>query len=432
MRSGKYLEYASNLLGSHTPLLDKQQLKLFVNKFVNSRDRYLEICAKKGSPLFLIDQQALIKKASQFKTAFHAHIPDAYFYYAMKSNNHPLVSRNLVEQGFGLDVSSGKELGEALANNPSSIIFSGPGKTIQELTLACEHSGKVTVLMDSFAELKQLEQAAAKSNVRVRAGVRLMIEENGLWRKFGIPLRTLSQFFKEAKACTHVDLCGLQFHASWNLDTSKQTDFLARLGKELAKMDAPTLQSIKFVDIGGGYWPAEGEWMQPSATPEGKLKQCLDPQISEGMDHRCFEALAIDEFARQIAEALNENLFKYVKCNIFLEPGRWISNESMHILLKVMDKKAEDVVITDGGTNMIGWDRYETDYCPVINLSRPSSVEHSCMIFGSLCTPHDLWGYHYFGDGIEAGDVLLVANQGAYTYSLRQEFIKPLPSCEVV
>jgi hypothetical protein len=48
------------------------------------------------------------------------------------------------------------------------------------------------------------------------------------------------------------------------------------------------------------------------------------------------------------------------------------------------------------------------------------------MILGSLCTPHDVWGYGYFGDGIEPGDVLLVPSQGAYTYSLRQLFIKPL------
>jgi len=36
-------------------------------------------------------------------------------------------------------------------------------------------------------------------------------------------------------------------------------------------------------------------------------------------------------------------------------------------------------------------------------------------------------GYSYFGKDIDVGDVLLVPNQGAYTYSLRQEFIKPLP-----
>jgi diaminopimelate decarboxylase len=116
-----------------------------------------------------------------------------------------------------------------------------------------------------------------------------------------------------------------------------------------------------------------------------------------------------------------------VDCLFYAEPGRWLCNDAMHILLTVVDKKSEDLVITDGGTNIIGWERFETDYFPVINLSRPSKSEHKCFILGSLCTPHDVWGYGYFGKGIEPGDLLLIPNQGAYTYSLRQEFIKPLP-----
>jgi diaminopimelate decarboxylase len=97
----------------------------------------------------------------------------------------------------------------------------------------------------------------------------------------------------------------------------------------------------------------------------------------------------------------------------------------MHILLTVVDKKAKDLIITDGGTNIIGWERFEHDYAPIINLSRPALTEHECLILGSLCTPHDVWGYGYFGDGIEIGDALLIPGQGAYTYSLRQKFIKP-------
>jgi diaminopimelate decarboxylase len=77
--------------------------------------------------------------------------------------------------------------------------------------------------------------------------------------------------------------------------------------------------------------------------------------------------------------------------------------------------------------NAVGWERFETEFSPVINLSRPDTIEHKSLVMGSLCTPHDVWGYGYFGQRIEVGDVLLIPQQGAYTYSLRQEFIKPLP-----
>ena len=104
----------------------------------------------------------------------------------------------------------------------------------------------------------------------------------------------------------------------------------------------------------------------------------------------------------------------------------------MHLVLKVVDVKSPDLVITDGGTNAVGWERFEHDYFPVINLTQPGLTEHPCLVLGSLCTPHDVWGFSYHGYGIAEGDVLLVPDQGAYTYSLRQEFIKPLPGTAIL
>ena len=141
---------------------------------------------------------------------------------------------------------------------------------------------------------------------------------------------------------------------------------------------------------------------------------------------RC--SAAIEEFASAISDAVRRHLFSHVCCRICTEPGRWLCNDAMHLLLTVVDRKGKDLVITDGGTNAIGWERFETDYFPVINLSRPGLSERACRILGSLCTPHDVWGYCYWGEDIQAGDILLIPTQGAYTYSLRQEFIKPLPT----
>jgi len=91
-----------------------------------------------------------------------------------------------------------------------------------------------------------------------------------------------------------------------------------------------------------------------------------------------------------------------------------------------LSKKDKDVVITDGGINLLGWERPLSEFIPIINLTRPSLKERPLRIFGSLCTPLDIWGSSIFGEGAFPGDILLVPNQGAYTYSLRQSFIKPI------
>jgi len=137
-------------------------------------------------------------------------------------------------------------------------------------------------------------------------------------------------------------------------------------------------------------------------------------------------------FAEQLADVIERKIQPLVDCRICFEPGRWICNDSMHIFIKVLDKKADDLVITDAGINILGWERYETDYSPVLNLTQSAMTEKPCHILGSLCTPHDVWGYAYFGKDIQEGDLLMIPNQGAYTYSLRQQFIKPLPIVLVV
>jgi len=354
-------------------------------------------------------------------------LPAAGFYYAVKSNNHPDVARTMLEAGFGLDVSSGLELEMALSIGARDIVFSGPGKTNAELQLAAAQADRVTVLIDSPGELHRLESIAAQFDQRMRCGVRLTVNPNGLWRKFGIVPQTLPSFWDEASRCRHIRLLGLQFHTSWNMSPDPQIEFIRNLGNVLAEMPAAFISQLEFIDIGGGYWPSQGEWLQPAGTPEGRLLEALGQQTRPAAAHYRLPATGIEKFAEGLSAAIQRHLFSVANCRICLEPGRWICNDAVQLLFTVVDKKAPDLVITDAGTNAIGWERFETDYFPVLNLTRPAMDEKPCHVLGSLCTPHDVWGYAYWGEDIEPGDILMIPNQGAYTYSLRQNFIKPLP-----
>jgi diaminopimelate decarboxylase len=421
------LKKAAEVLQQPNSILDYDEVAAFVGSFLKRADTFVEAVERHGSPLYVFDEGILLERVAQFAAAFKETLDDIRIFYAVKSNNHPALVGSLVRSGLGLDVSSGLELELALRSNCSDIIFSGPGKTEKELQLAAGHSDRVTVLMDSFGELDRLENAAAELQTRIKAGVRLNTDDRGLWRKFGIPLSRLDSFMQNAAGCSHVLLEGLQFHSSWNLDPGQQVNFIARLGESLQNLAQNRRELIKFIDIGGGYWPPQGEWLQWAGTSKGRLHRALLNTRSPSTEHYKLPSSPITTFAEKIGAAIQRHVTPYVDCRFYAEPGRWLCNDAMHILLTVVDKKAEDLVITDGGTNIIGWERFETDYFPIINLSRPSKSEHKCFILGSLCTPHDVWGYGYFGKKIEPGDLLLIPNQGAYTYSLRQEFIKPLP-----
>jgi diaminopimelate decarboxylase len=407
------------------PLLEDEVLSARVRAFVERKDLFLACRRKHDTPLYVFDEGALCDRSGRFRATFEKEISDFKAFFAMKSNNHPAVSGRLVDLGLGLDVSSGLELEVALDTGCRTILFSGPGKMQAELEMACENRDRVTLLIDSFGELDRLRKIAANYPGPIRAGVRLTTEETGLWRKFGVRLADLDRFMEQAAGSRQVILCGLQFHTSWNLEPGAQVSFLRRLGRHLASMGSGRRRSIEFLDIGGGFWPPLGEWLHFRSTPAGRLAQSVQPGLGPN-EHCRLPSAPIEAFAAEIGSCLRESVFPHVACSVFAEPGRWIVDDAMHILLTVADKKAEDLVIADAGTNIVGWERYESDYVPVINLSRPSLVERPCMVFGSLCTPHDVWGYGYFGDGIEPGDTLLIPGQGAYTYSLRQSFIKPL------
>lgn len=415
-------------LKSNITVLEQRELEDFVRSFLDRRQEFLKTVLDSGSPLYLLERETLRRQAARFTDAFCRVLPQIKIYYAMKSNSHPEIIRTFIKEGLGIDVSSGIELKQALKCGAKDIIFSGPGKTDEELSLAVRQYKNVIVLIDSHSELVRLEKAASRAKVNIFAGVRLCAEPQGLWRKFGILLEDLSVFMHAADKCTHIRLCGLQFHTSWNLDAKKQTAFIEKLGTALKGIDNNLVSRLEFIDTGGGFWPEQGEWLHPAAAGGHPVQVFPGTQP---LVHYKNSAAPISVFAEDIGKAVKDHIFPAVKCRIHFEPGRWLCHDAMHLLMRVIDKKGDDLVITDAGTNTIGWERFETDYFPVINLSRPGMTEHPCYILGSLCTPHDVWGYSYFGEDILPGDILMIPTQGAYTYSLRQEFIKPLPGFAV-
>ncbi len=411
------------------PRLPQSELHRFVMRYLDRLQHYREIVGTHTVPLYLLESNILRARARRFKQAFEDAVSNPVSaYFAVKSNNHPDVARILLEERFGLDVSSGLELDMALGLGAEDIVFSGPGKTEPELALALKHADRVIVLIDSFGELERLKKLSESMRTDMRCGVRLAFNPKGVWRKFGIPVDDLTNFWNRVDQCSHIHLTGLQFHASWNLNADVQVEYIRRLSRILDTLPQSRLNRLTFIDIGGGYWPEQGEWLQGAGTQTGRVLEALGRGSMDSQSRYRISAISIEDFADQLGRAAGTYLFPHTgNCRLCLEPGRWIVNDAVQLIFSVVDKKAPDLVITDAGTNTVGWERFETDYFPILNLSRPALSEQRCHILGALCTPHDVWGYAYFGKDIQPGDILMIPAQGAYTYSLRQQFIKALP-----
>ncbi|UCB50367.1 MAG: decarboxylase [Deltaproteobacteria bacterium] len=419
--------YFLKAINSRERLLPKATLQHHLKTILDKRELFLEGAQRFGTPQYFFDEPSLTFRITQFKAAFSRYLHRYRLFYALKSNSFHGICRRTLAEGMGVDVSSGLELSMALAMGCKEIIFSGPGKADEELMLAIENRSRVTLLLDSFGELQRLSEILKRRHIRsnpLQVGVR--VQHLGNWDKFGIPLIDLSLLFEKAKAVEGLKPCGIQFHTSWNLDPNPQIDMMCRVAAHLRREVDPSIsKSLQFLDIGGGFWPEQGEWLNAQNTLKGKLIALLDPDAPSSAKHYYRKATPIDRFAREIAAAQSRQPSPLPDLELWMEPGRWISTPAMHILLRVLDKKGRRTVITDGGTNLLGWERPLAEFIPVINLSKPSFREETTRVFGSLCTPYDIWGYSIFGEGIGVGDILVIPDQGAYTYSLRQSFIKP-------
>ena len=74
------LNRAADLLRRQTPLLDQRELQIFVQSCLQQRTRYLEVCRRHGSLLYVIDTNALSRRAGQFRTAFQDELPDLHLF----------------------------------------------------------------------------------------------------------------------------------------------------------------------------------------------------------------------------------------------------------------------------------------------------------------------------------------------------------------
>jgi len=423
-----YLQRAKAMLQATPDALDDQAVRDCVSDFLTRREDYLELTRECGSPLYVLDRDLLRMRAQRFVGAFAGRLDrPPHVFFAMKSNHHPQVAGTFMESGLGLDVSSGWELQQALDLDARNILFSGPGKTDAELAMAIQNSDRVTLLIDSFGELERLAAQSACTSAPLRCGVRLNSDPLGPWRKFGIASEELAAFISRANQCPGIAFCGLQFHLSWNLTPERQVSMIRSMDPLLKSLPESHRRQLEFLDIGGGYWPEPGEWLQWAGTPQGGLREQLNPGSTIGTQRFVVPAAPIETFADILCRELQTCVLPHADLQIYLEPGRWLCHPCMHLLTTVVDRKRADLAITDAGTSAIGWERFEVDFSPVINLTQPSLRELDCEIQGSLCTPRDLWGYTCWGADAAPGDVLLIPNQGAYTYSLRQTFIKDLP-----
>jgi diaminopimelate decarboxylase len=350
-----------------------------------------------GTPFYCYSSATIERHYKVFAGAF-ADV-DALVCYAMKANSNQAVIATLAKLGAGADVVSGGELLRARAAGvpPDKIMFSGVGKTADELALAVEQN-ILCVNVESEPELELLASIAAAKGRAVDISIRVnpdvdpkthaKIATGKAENKFGIPISRAREVYAHAAKLKGVRVIGVDMHiGSQIIELDPFGDAFALLADFVTTLRADG-HTISHIDLGGGLGIPYREDNEPPPDP--------------------------DAYAAIVKRA-TQNL----NCKLIFEPGRLIVGNAGILVTRVLYMKhgeGKTFVIIDAGMNdLIRPTLYEAhhDIRPV-RQAPAGAPRITADVVGPVCESGDFLALDRSMVAPRPGDLLAVMTAGAY------------------
>ena len=205
-----------------------------------------------GTPLFVYSKAAMLHALAAYQRAFAGR--DAKVHYAMKANSSLGVLQVFAHAGCGFDIVSAGELERVLAagGHAADVIFSGVGKTREEMRVALQ-AGIACFNVESEAELDVLNQVAvsvgkvAPVSIRVNPNVdpktHPYISTGLKGNKFGIAHERTLQAYQHAAQLPGLKVVGIDCHIGSQITTSEP--YMDALDKVLDLVEQSEVQYLK-------------------------------------------------------------------------------------------------------------------------------------------------------------------------------------------
>ena len=147
-------------------------MKYIKEKLTIEKISVQNIAKKFGTPAYCYSYKQLSENINDFKNNFKSFSPLICF--AVKSNTNINLIREIKKFGLGADVVSKGEmmLSMKAGIKPKKIVFSGVGKTSEEITYAIDKN-ILLINVESESEIKVIEKIAKSKNKKVKVGIRL-------------------------------------------------------------------------------------------------------------------------------------------------------------------------------------------------------------------------------------------------------------------
>jgi diaminopimelate decarboxylase len=349
-----------------------------------------------GTPFYCYSHATLERHFKVFDGSFKS-IPHLTCF-AVKANSNLAVLKALAALGAGADCVSGGEIARARAAGirPAHIVFSGVGKTREEMAAALklgigqfnvESREELRMLGEEAVRLKKTAKIALRVNPDVDAGSHDKISTGRKTDKFGVAYEDAKAVYAQAMRTKGIQVVGISTHIGSQLLSlapfEKAFRKIVKLAGELKASGIP----LKRVDLGGGLGVPYEEGITP---PHPK------------------------DYAAMIMK-----LIAPLKCELVLEPGRLIcGNAGVLVSRVILVKKTPErqFVVLDAAMNdLIRPSLYHAhhDIVPVEQkaLARPKQPVD---VVGPVCETGDVFARQRELPALKEGDLVAFRTAGAY------------------
>lgn len=361
-----------------------------------------------NTPFYLIDEAVLFSNIESFRNALKAIWPNSIIAYSVKTNSLPWVLCWMKRHDVYAEVVSDEEfeLAKLAGFETSSIVFNGPVKTNEYLSLA--FAGGAIVNLDSENDIHYFLQN--KPNTIENIGIRINVdpaifEENDVGFvndgfRFGFSDQNgeLRRVIETIKGINGNIPFGMHMHVN---SVTRSLNVYKALAGYCAEIIKKYHLKLSYIDIGGGFFggvpgkPSPAEYI---GIIKSELSRVVDP----------------------------------AQTKLIVEPGSAAIGSAVELHTSVIDVKDTGIariVTTDGSRIYIDplWKKTKYEY---MTTARKAIISRQ-IICGYTCMDHDRIMTIENEPELSTGNRIVYKKVGNYTVTFAGPFIKPFPAVYV-
>lgn len=356
-----------------------------------------------GTPVYVYSTATLKRHVAVLREALDG-LGDPLIAFAVKANPNGAVLATLAREGLGADVVSGGEILRAQAAGiaPDKMVFSGVGKTADEMRLALsigvgqfnlESEQEAEMLSAVATAMGMIAPVAYRINPDVDAGTHAKISTGKSDNKFGIAYASAEAAYARAARLPGLHVQGVAVHIGSQLtDLAPLEAAFRRVGALIEGLRACG-HDIVTADLGGGLGVPYDPSLPPPPTPADY--GAMVARVTQGWNVR-----------------------------LIFEPGRMIVGNAGALLstvIRVKDGATHPFIIVDAAMNdLLRPSLYDAWHD--IRATRPSGARAVANVVGPVCESGDTFATARDMDAVGAGDRVAFMTAGAYAATMASTY----------